>query len=307
MAFEWDAVTRQSQRSDNAAHILGFQQGMAGARHNDFLRRVHPDDRGAFKTHVRELCPGNPSYALNFRFCCPDGRQVWLEETAKGEFDATGQLLRIKGLTRDITERKVLEEHKNVLIAELDHRVKNVLAIVSVIASRTQETSCSMVDFVAALDGRIKSMATTHELLSCRRWQGIPLAELVQRELAPYATGSNLQIGGSDEILSAEAGQAIAMVFHELATNAAKFGALSTKGGHVSVRWSHRRNGHAQSWLSIRWEESGGPNVVPPARLGIRHQRDSRSHTLRARRQSRARACTRGSPLQTGNPRSLAQ
>lgn len=268
MAFEWDAVTRQSQRSDNAAHILGFQQGLARAPHNDFLRRVHPDDRASFKAHVRELCPGNPSYALNFRFCCPDGRQVWLEETAKGEFDATGRLLRIKGLTRDITERKELEEHKNVLIAELDHRVKNVLAIVSVIASRTQETSCSMVDFVAALDGRIKSMATTHELLSNRRWQGIPLAELVHRELAPYATGSNLQIGGSDDILSAEAGQAIAMVFHELATNAAKFGALSAAGGHVSVRWSHRRNGDAQSWLCIRWEESGGPNVVPQARSG---------------------------------------
>jgi PAS domain S-box-containing protein len=268
MAFEWDAVTRQSQRSDNAAHILGFQQGVAGARHNDFLRRVHPDDREAFKTHVRELCPDNPSYALNFRFCCSDSRQVWLEETARGEFDATGRLLRIKGLTRDITERKRAETHQGLLVAELDHRVKNVLAIVSVIASRTQDTNGSTADFVAALEGRIKSMATTHELLSCRRWQGIPLAELVQRELAPYATGSNLQIGGSDDILSAEAGQAVAMVFHELATNAAKFGALSTKGGHVSVRWSHRRNGHAQSWLSIRWEESGGPNVVPPARSG---------------------------------------
>jgi two-component sensor histidine kinase len=125
-----------------------------------------------------------------------------------------------------------------------------------------------MADFVTALDGRIKSMATTHELLSHHRWQGIPLTELVHRELAPYATGSNLRIEGSDEILSAEAGQAIAMVFHELATNAAKYGALSTKGGHVSVSWSHRRNGHARSWLSIRWEESGGPNVVPLTRSG---------------------------------------
>ena len=268
MAFEWDAVTRQSQRSDNAAHILGCEQGMPQSRHNDFLRRVHPDDRECFKTHVRTLSPDNPSYALNFRFCCPDGRQVWLEETAKGEFDATGRLLRIKGLTRDITERKELEEHKNVLIAELDHRVKNALAIVSVIASRTQETSRSMVDFVAALDGRIKSMATTHELLSYRRWQGIPLAELVRRELAPYATASNTRIEGSDDVLSAEAGQAIAMVFHELATNAAKFGALSATGGHVSVSWSHRRNGHAQSWLSVRWEETGGPKVMPQTRSG---------------------------------------
>ena len=141
MAFEWDAVTRQSQRSDNAAHILGFEQGgMAGAQRNDFLRRVHPDDRESFKTHIRELCPGNPSYALNFRFCRPDGRQVWLEETAKGEFDATGRLVRIKGLTRDITERKRAEKHQSLLVAELDHRVKNVLAIVSAIASRTQDT-----------------------------------------------------------------------------------------------------------------------------------------------------------------------
>jgi two-component sensor histidine kinase len=176
--------------------------------------------------------------------------------------------LRIKGLTRDITERKGLEEDKNLLIAELDHRVKNVLATVSVVASRTQETSQSMADFVTALDGRIKSMATTHELLSYRRWHGIPLAELVERELAPYATGSNTQIEGPDVILSADAGQAIAMVFHELATNAAKFGALSTARGRVCVRWSHKRNGHAHSLLSVHWEERGGPSVVPQTRSG---------------------------------------
>jgi PAS domain S-box-containing protein len=269
MAFEWDAVTGLSQRCDNAIHILGFDQsGTASAPRNDFLRHVHPDDRVSLKTRIRDLQPGNPSYVLSFRFIRPDGREVWLEETAKAEFDAAGRLLRIKGLTRDITERKVLEVHKNLLIAELDHRVKNVLALVSVIASRTQETSSSMADFVAALDGRIRSMATTHELLSHRRWQGIPLAELVRRELAPYATASNTRIEGSDDILSAEAGQALAMVFHELATNAAKFGALSAADGRVWVRWSHKRNGHAQSWLSIHWEERGGPNVVPPTRSG---------------------------------------
>ena len=269
MAFEWDAVTGLSQRGDNAAHILGFEQsGTASSPRNDFLRHVHPDDRVSLKTRIRELQPGNPSYVLSFRFVRPDGREVWLEETAKAEFDATGRLLRIKGLTRDITERKALEEDKNLLIAELDHRVKNVLATVSVVASRTQETSHSMADFVTALDGRIKSMATTHELLSYRRWHGIPLAELVERELAPYATGSNTQIEGPDVILSAEAGQAIAMVFHELATNAAKFGALSAAGGRVCVRWSHKRNGHAHSWLSIHWEERGGPNVVPQTRSG---------------------------------------
>jgi PAS domain S-box-containing protein len=263
VAFEWDARTGRSQRSDNADRIMGFAEG---AR---FIQQVHPEDRENFRKHMRGLSPDNPSYALTFRFVRPDGRQAWLEETAKGEFDSAGKLLRINGLTRDITERRELEDHKNTLIAELDHRVKNVLATVLTVASRTQETSSSMVEFVAALEGRIKSMATTHELLSYRRWQGIPLADLVRHELAPYITTSNARVDGPDVMLCAEAGQALAMVFHELATNAAKFGALSVRSGRVSARWHFRRNGHAESWLCIQWQESGGPDVVPPTRSGF--------------------------------------
>jgi PAS domain S-box-containing protein len=264
VAFEWDAITGRSLRSDNADRILGCVEDGC------FLRHVHPDDRTNVKTHICDLCPANPSYALTFRFIRPDDRQVWLEETAKGEFDDSGRLLRVKGLTRDITERKELEDHKNTLIAELDHRVKNVLATVSTVATRTQETNSSMADFVAALDGRIKSMASTHELLSHRRWQGIPLAELVHRELAPYATANNTRIDGpEDVVLSADAAQTLAMALHELATNAAKFGSLSAKSGRVSVHWNFRRNGHADSWLCIHWEERGGPNVVPPTRSGF--------------------------------------
>jgi PAS domain S-box-containing protein len=263
MAFEWDAVTGQSRHSGNADRILGLAEG------SRFLSQVHVDDRVNLKAHIRGLSPGNPSYALVFRFFRSDGRQVWLEETANGEFGGSGRLLRIKGLTRDITERKELEDHKNALVSELDHRVKNVLATVSAVASRTQETSSSMADFVAALDGRIKSMATTHELLSSQRWWGIPLAELVRRELAPYATTDNTRIDGPDVVLRAEAGQTLAMVFHELATNAAKFGALSVGSGRVSVRWCFRRNGHVESHLAIQWEESGGPEVEPPTRSGF--------------------------------------
>ena len=121
MAFDWDAVTGQSRRSDNAALILGIEQDRGDSSpRNEFLRWVHPDDRSSVKTQVRQLCPSNPSYALIFRFCCPNGEQVWLEETAKGEFDAAGRLLRIKGLTRDITQRKKAElvlEERNVQLA----------------------------------------------------------------------------------------------------------------------------------------------------------------------------------------------
>jgi PAS domain S-box-containing protein len=262
VAFEWDAVTRRSQRSNNAQQILGIVQG------GGFLRQIHPADRRNLNALVRNLSPGNPSYALTFRFARSDSSTVWLEEEAKGEFDASGRLLRIKGLTRDITERKELEDHKSVLIAELDHRVKNVLATVSAIASHTKETSKSRAEFITALDGRIRSMAITHELLSARHWQGIPLAELLHRELAPYAIASNTRVDGPDVVLRAEAGLTLAMVFHELATNSAKFGAISAKSGRVSVRWSFKHNGGAERWLSLRWEESGGPHVAQPTRLG---------------------------------------
>jgi two-component sensor histidine kinase len=183
--------------------------------------------------------------------------------------DATGAIVGVINMTVDITERKELENHKNALISELDHRVKNVLAIVSTVASRTQETSGSMAEFVTALDGRIKSMATTHELLSNRRWRGIPLEQLAHGVLAPYITANNVRVDGPDVVLSAEAGQTLAMVLHELATNAAKFGALSATTGCVSVRWSFRRDGHAESSLCIQWKESGGPRVVPPTRSGF--------------------------------------
>jgi two-component sensor histidine kinase len=126
-----------------------------------------------------------------------------------------------------------------------------------------------MAEFVAALDGRIKSMSATHELLSDRRWQGIPLVEILRHELAPYATASNTHIDGPDVELSAEAGQILAMVFHELATNAAKFGAISVKFGRLSVRWSFRRNGRAESCLCVDWAESGGPHLLRPVRSGF--------------------------------------
>jgi two-component sensor histidine kinase len=163
-------------------------------------------------------------------------------------------------------DRRRSEERQRALIAELDHRVKNMLATVSAVASRTQDASGSVEDFVVALDGRIRSMATAHELLSTRQWTGMPMAELVRRELAAYATSNNTEIDGPEVILNAEAGQATAMVIHELVTNAAKYGALSTQSGRVSVRWYRKLNGSAQ--LVLVWQETGGPTIGAPKKLG---------------------------------------
>ena len=266
-AFDWDIRTGLSRRSSNAAQILGFdtQQTFTATR---FLARVHPDDRAPFKALVRGVRPDNPFYAVTFRFIRPDGREVWLEETSRAEFDATGRFVRLKGLTLDITERKHAQERQDLLIAELDHRVKNVLARVAVVARYTRQGSSSMDGFVKALDGRIQSMAAAHSLLSESRWHGVGLTDLVRHQLAPYATDANTATSGPDVMLTAAATQAVAMVLHELVTNAAKYGALSTPDGRVSVNWDRAPNRDATASLMIAWREFGGRPIAASIQSG---------------------------------------
>jgi PAS domain S-box-containing protein len=266
MAFEWDPRSGLSQRSENAAQILGFgpQQPFTAAQ---FLARIHPDDRACFKALVHKVSVDSPCYSVTFRFIRPDGREVWLEETSKAEFDTAGRVVRLKGLTRDITRRKQAEERQDLLIAELDHRVKNVLARVAVVAMHTRQGSGTMDEFVRALGGRIQSMATAHSLLSQSRWHGVGLTDLIRHQLAPYTTDANTTICGPDVMLTSAETQAVAMVIHELVTNAAKHGSLSSPNGRVSVSWD-RTGTDAAAMLTIAWRELGGPPIAARVQSG---------------------------------------
>ncbi|MGA7526948.1 MAG: MASE1 domain-containing protein [Pseudolabrys sp.] len=267
MAFEWNARTNGSNRSDNAAQILGLVPDKSFSA-VEFLERVHPDDRPDFKARIHAVSPEKPSYRKTFRFRCPDGREIWLEESSIAEFDPTGRFVGLKGLTVDITERKQSDERQSLLIAELDHRVKNLLARVAVISSYTRLGSSSVDEFVQVLDRRIHSMAAAHSLLSQNRWNGVNLADLVDSQLAPYATAANMTIGGPDVVLGPTVTQAVAMALHELVTNAVKYGALSSPNGHVSVKWNRQPADGASTRVKIEWRENGGPPVAPPAKSG---------------------------------------
>jgi two-component sensor histidine kinase len=190
----------------------------------------------------------------------------WIEARSFISYAREGAALRIIGVNIDVTERKRAEQHQRALNAELDHRVKNVLATVSAIISQTHEASRSPEDFVAGLNRRIKSLARTHELLSRSNWHGAPLVEITRRELAPYGA-THVDIGGPSVTLKAEATQAVATVLHELSTNAAKYGAFSNRTGRVSVRWRWLPNG-AHDRLIIEWQEVGGPPVLAPSQSG---------------------------------------
>ncbi len=264
-AFDWEVHSDQSQRSENAAQILGFgpKEDFGGAQ---FLARVHPDERSRVLNLLRNVRPDNPVFDATFRFIRPDSREVWLEQTAKGEFDSAGRLTHLRGLTIDITERKLAEARQDLLVAELDHRVKNVLARVAVVAMQTREGSITMDQYMKALEGRIQSMAAAHSLLSQSRWQGVGLNDLVRDQFAPYAMAANAKISGPNIMLSAAATQAVAMVLHELVTNAAKYGALSTPNGAVSVNWDKPSDERGVTNVTIIWRELGGPPVTAPAR-----------------------------------------
>jgi PAS domain S-box-containing protein len=188
-----------------------------------------------------------------------DGSAVPIE-LAIGEVDVAGRKI-YTGIVRDITERKRTEEHQALLVAELDHRVKNILAQVAVVASSTRQGSRSIDEFLQSLDGRIQSMAAAHSLLSKSGWQSVGLDTLVRNELAPYTVSANVTISGTDVALPPAKIQALAKVLHELATNAAKYGALSIPGGQVSVSWDCKPDGKATKLILV-WREFGGPPVA---------------------------------------------
>jgi two-component sensor histidine kinase len=166
------------------------------------------------------------------------------------------------GVVRDITERKRAEDHQRLLLTELDHRVKNILAQVAVVAKATSQGSRSLDEFLQSLNGRIQSMAAAHGLLSKSSWNGVGLGKLVDEQLAPYATDANIIVSGTEIVLTAPEIQSVAMVLHELVTNAAKHGALSNSQGRVTVNWECRPNGQPTENLVLVWRELDGPPVA---------------------------------------------
>jgi two-component system, chemotaxis family, CheB/CheR fusion protein len=170
----------------------------------------------------------------------------------------------------DISERKKADEQKSLLLAELDHRVRNILAIVSSVVTQTLKTTASHEALAKAMEGRIVAISRAHSALTqTSGGSGASLRDLVTTELAPFDRGGqSVSITGADLIVTPKAGLSLAMAFHELASNAAKYGALSTEAGALTVSWTVVRKPGAT--LHFTWTETGGPSIPePPARRGF--------------------------------------
>jgi two-component sensor histidine kinase len=170
----------------------------------------------------------------------------------------------------DITERKRAEEQQTMMVAELNHRVKNILAIVQSVASQTARSSGSMQNFTDAFSGRLKALAIAHDILTQTRWIGIGLSELLAAVLAPYrsADEARVTLAGPAILLPAHTVVPLSMALHELTTNAVKYGALSARRGGIDITW--RLNGGIDPSVELIWQERGGPAVKRGKGFGTR-------------------------------------
>ena len=179
-------------------------------------------------------------------------------------FDDSNSPVGIHVVGRDITDRKRLERHQQILVAELNHRVKNTLAIVQSLAHQTFRTEAPPEESIAAFEGRLQALAVAHNLLTGRNWEAASIGEVIGSALAPFCTDGRCEAGGPEISLPPETAVSLSLVIHELATNASKYGALSKKSGSVSISWT-TEDGRFELW----WREVGGPPVKPPGKYGF--------------------------------------
>ncbi len=173
-------------------------------------------------------------------------------------------------------ERRRAEERMSLLVAELSHRVKNTLATVAAIARLTLRQSPDLKTFDLAFSRRLEALSRAHSLIFEANWGETELRAVVEQALNPFRRQGepSIRIEGEDLKLAPKAALALTLMLHELATNAAKYGALSDVGGQVDVRWSVQPGEHA---IHLNWSEQGGPTVIPPTRKGFGHTLIERS------------------------------
>lgn len=194
----------------------------------------------------------------------PDGRKVPFMPYASPLFDAAGELIGGVNMLVDISERKKATERQQLLINELNHRVKNTLSVVQSLAHLTLRAKTSP-QALQDYEARLQSLASAHDLLTARRWEGAPLEDLIRRAVAAHcAPDQRFDLDGPDVDLPPQTAVSLAMALHELCTNAVKYGALSVGGGRVRIAWTLD-----EGRLNLEWSESGGPPVGAPVRRGF--------------------------------------
>ena len=235
------------------------------------FRYTHGDDTDPDREAFRKQVAGELEfYSVEKRLIRRDGTILWVSVRSSPVRSASGQLLYVVRVVQDITERKRAERRQKLLIDELNHRVKNTLATVQSLAAQSARGGPSPADFRERFEGRLIALSKAHDQLTMHHWENAELREMLSGSLAPYASAApnRIVLRGEDLVLRPRAVLTLAMTFHELTTNAAKYGALSVPGGRVEIAWAPHEN-EGRTYLRITWSEQGGPPVAMPRRRGF--------------------------------------
>ncbi|HYY85032.1 MAG TPA: PAS domain S-box protein, partial [Beijerinckiaceae bacterium] len=267
---ELDREGRIIYANEAECHLVGYTRDeLVGRNFADFTHPDHQEDIALF----RELVSGTrDSYTIEKRYFRKDGSVAWARLSSKAVRDPAGEFLYTVRVVEDITERKQADARQKLLVDELNHRVKNTLTTVQSIAWQTFRQNLPPEVARERFEARLLALSRTHNLLNDSKWEGAALGNILIEELQPYGAGERKRFGlqGPYIHLAPRLAVVLGMAFHELTTNAAKYGALSVPTGSVHVTWRvFSPDEGGEPWIRIEWREEGGPPVTPPSRRGF--------------------------------------
>nr|WP_052232220.1 PAS domain-containing protein [Methylobacterium sp. ZNC0032] len=261
----------RNKRSPEYLAVHGLPPEAADETHEAWVARIHPEDRERVVSHFHRSVFGSDSeYEAEYRIIRPaDGELRWILAKAEIQRDDAGKPMKLIGAHIDITARRTAEEQRELIARELQHRIGNIFTVIGSLISMAAREEPAAADFAQEIVGRISALSRAHSIVLKKVGDHSPdiLSELIGRLVAPYNGGgkSRIEVHGDKVEVGQSSSTAIALVFHELATNAVKHGALSTNAGkvRVTVRAAGER-------VLLRWEEQGGPTIVSnPQRQGF--------------------------------------
>jgi two-component sensor histidine kinase/DNA-binding response OmpR family regulator len=271
--FDIDFSRDSIETADNFADIMGFSlttgdgKDVVAAGSKTLRERIAPADRERFVAETESLA-GGPFRKIEYRVIGDDDKERWIESEWHLEMGPDAKPLRAFASNMDITERKQSEEQRKILMAEINHRSKNLLAVVQALVNQSARDADPQT-FAVTLSDRLQGLSASQDLLIKNDWRGIELSELVRAQLSHFKdlVGTRILFDGPEARLTAAGAQAIGMALHELATNAAKHGSLASDEGRVSISWSV--SSATEPLFTIRWSEEGGGPVSAPSRKGF--------------------------------------
>lgn len=259
--WDWNVQTGELHWSDEHFRLEGYEVGEITPSYEAWASRIHPDDRQATEAELHRAMGQGGHFEHEFRTVHPDGSVHWLHGVGRFFCDEAGRAVRMIGAMTETTAQREWAERQAVLVAELQHRTRNLIGVVRSVSERTAQNSADLADFQTRFRDRLGALARVQGLLSrLNDGERVNLDDLVRTELdAMEADRARLTVRGPEGVkLRSATVQTLAMALHELATNAVKYGALGQESGHLTVTWSLEDwPSDGRRWLTIEWRERG--------------------------------------------------